>query len=103
MLARLKAKSGLTCNAHTFRRAFASMLRRNHVDSLDIMKLGGWKSLTMVQTYTKSVDFEDAQTRYVAPTAQLVDSISPCVKNEKVPRPRIELGTRGFSVRCSTD
>jgi len=103
MLACLEAKSDLTCNARTFRRAFASILWRNHVNSLNIMKLGGWKSLAMIQAYTKSVDFEDAQTRYVAPTAQLVDAISPCVKNEKVPRPRIELGTRGFSVRCSTN
>ena len=45
MLRRLEKESGVKCNAHTFRRGFASMLRRNGVDSLDIMKLGHWKSV----------------------------------------------------------
>ena len=103
MLGRLEEKSGEKCNAHTFRRGFASILRRNGVDSLDIMKLGHWKSLSMVQRYTESVDFEDSQKRYKAPTQRLMDATDGLSKNDKVPRPRIELGTRGFSVRCSTD
>ena len=49
MLRRLENKSGVKCNAHTFRRGFASELRRNGVDTLDIMKLGHWYSLSMVQ------------------------------------------------------
>jgi len=103
MLRRLEKSSGVKCNAHTFRRGFASILRRNGVDSLDIMKLGHWKSLRMVQKYTESVDFEDSQKRYKAPMERLADATSGLTKDDVVPRPRIELGTRGFSVRCSTD
>ena len=90
------------CNAHTFRRGFASIQRRNNVDSLDIMKLGHWKSLAMVGLYTESVGFEDSQKRYKAPMERLTDSTGGLDKDGQVPRPRIELGTRGFSVRCST-
>jgi len=103
VLRRLEKKSGIKCNAHTFRRGFACIQRRNGVDSLDIMRLGHWKSLRMVQWYTESIDFEDSQTRYVAPMERLADATCGLSKKEEVPRPRIELGTRGFSVRCSTD
>jgi len=109
MLRRLEKSSGVKCNAHTFRRGFASILRRNGVDSLDIMKLGHWKSLRMVQKYTESVDFEDSQKRYKAPTERLAyatgglpKTTGGLGKNSEVPRPRIELGTRGFSVREGT-
>ncbi len=73
MLRRLEKKTGIKSNAHTFRRGFASMLRRAGVDTLDIMKLGHWASLPMVQRYTESVDFEDSQGRYKAPTERLGD------------------------------
>ena len=103
MLRRLEKKSGIKCNAHTFRRGFASELRRSGVDTLDIMKLGHWKSLPMVQRYTESIDFEDSQTRYLAPTGRLEDSTRRLQKSEVVPRPGIGPGTRRFSVYCSTD
>jgi len=103
MLRRLEKTSSVKCNAHTFRRGFASILRRNGVDSLDIMKLGHWKSIRMVQKYTESVDFEDSQKHYKAPMERLADATDGLTKDDEVPRPRIELGTRGFSVRCSTD
>jgi len=103
MLRRLEKKSGIKCNAHTFRRGFASELRRNGVDILDIMKLGHWQSMSMVQHYTESVDYENSQTRYHAPTGGLVDQTCRSLKEQMVPRPRIELGTRRFSVYCSTD
>ena len=64
MLRRLEKSSGVKCNTHTFRRGFASILRRKGVDSLDIMKLGHWKSIRMVQKYTESVDFKDSQKHY---------------------------------------
>jgi integrase len=124
MLRRLEVASGVKCNAHTFRRGFASELRRKGVDSLDIMKLGHWKSIRMVQTYTETVDFEDSQRRYVAPTAEVAkvagDDLPAATRGladatrglpemtgglpetSVVPRNRIELLTRGFSVRCST-
>jgi len=60
MLWRLGAKTGLPCNAHTFRRTFASVLSKRGVDSLHIMRLGRWQSLAMVDRYTRSVQFEDS-------------------------------------------
>jgi integrase len=108
MLRRLEKETGIKCNAHTFRRGFASILRRKGVDSLDIMKLGHWKSITMVQRYTESVEFEDSQKHYQAPSGGARDTRIPVrvtrgfVSEAVVPRNRIELLTRGFSVRCST-
>ena len=73
MLRRLEKSSGVKCNAHPFRRGFASILRRSGVDSLDIMKPGHWKSIRMVQKYTESIDFEDSQKHYKAPMERLAD------------------------------
>ena len=65
--------------------------------------LGHWKSTRMVERYTESVDFEDSQKRYKAPLGRLADATGGFPKDSQMPRPRIELGTRGFSVRCSTN
>ena len=76
-----------------------------------------WKSIQMVQRYTESVDFEDSQKRYRAPMEGLADSTDGLLKATDglikttdgltkkglVPKARIELATRGFSVRCSTN
>ncbi|MDM7940085.1 MAG: tyrosine-type recombinase/integrase, partial [Methanothrix sp.] len=64
---RLKAKTGLPCNPHTFRRTFACLLRKAGVDSMTIKDLGRWESLEMVQRYTRSVTFEDSLKFYKAP------------------------------------
>lgn len=64
MLKALKAKTGLPCNAHTFRRTFASNLHRAGLDVEHIMRLGGWESLDMVLRYTRSVKFEDGLRLY---------------------------------------
>jgi len=64
MLHRLSSKTGLVCNAHTFRRTFASILAKRGVDSLHIMRLGRWQSMAMVQRYTQSVRFEDSLKLY---------------------------------------
>ena len=66
MLKRLKAETGLPCNAHTFRRTFASILAKRGVDSLHIMRLGRWESIAMVERYTRSVRFEDSLKFYKA-------------------------------------
>lgn len=66
MLGRLEAKTGLKCNAHTFRRTFATILARRGVDSLHIMRLGRWESIQMVERYTRSVRFEDSLEHYSA-------------------------------------
>jgi len=64
MLQRLKERTRLPCNPHTFRRTFASILAKRGVDSLHIMRLGRWASIQMVQHYTKSVQFEDSLKLY---------------------------------------
>lgn len=64
MLHRLKEQTGLPCNPHTFRRTFASNLHRAGMDIEHIMRLGGWSSLDMVITYTRSVKFEDSLKLY---------------------------------------
>jgi integrase len=61
MLRRLKDKTGLPCNPHTFRRTFASILAKRH-----IMRLGRWESIQMVERYTRSVRFEDSLKLYSA-------------------------------------
>ena len=60
MLKDYHEKLGLLCNAHTFRRTFASNLHRKGVDVEHIMRLGGWETLDMVVRYTRSVKFEDS-------------------------------------------
>ena len=67
MLKRLKEKTGLTCNAHTFRRTFACLLRKAGLDVLTIKDLGRWESLEMVQRYTRSITFNDSLKLYKAP------------------------------------
>ena len=67
MLCRLRDKTGLPCNPHTFRRTFASILAKRGVDSLHIMRLGRWESIEMVERYTRSVQFEDSLKFYKAP------------------------------------
>jgi site-specific recombinase XerD len=66
MLEQLRAKTGLPCNAHTFRRTFASVLAKRGIDSLHIMRLGRWESMAMVERYTRSVKFEDSLKLYSA-------------------------------------
>jgi integrase len=60
MLARLKKKTGLPCNAHTFRRTFAAISAKRGIDSLHIMRLGRWESIQMVELYTRSIKVEDS-------------------------------------------
>jgi site-specific recombinase XerD len=67
MLRRLEERSGLPCNPHTFRRTFASLLRKAGVDTMTIKDLGRWESLEMVQRYTRSVSFADCLKHYKAP------------------------------------
>ncbi len=66
MLEKLSAKTGIVFSAHTFRRTFASVLAKRGVDSLHIMRLGRWESMSMVERYTRSVRFEDSMKFYAA-------------------------------------
>jgi site-specific recombinase XerD len=61
---RLEDRSGIKCNPHSFRRGFATELRRKGVSELDIAQLGRWSSLEMVRRYTKAYSFDDAAMRY---------------------------------------
>jgi integrase/recombinase XerD len=67
MLRRLKAKTGLPCNPHTFRRTFACLLRKQGIDTMTIKDLGRWESLEMVQRYTRSITFQDSMKFYKVP------------------------------------
>ncbi|MGA2159151.1 MAG: tyrosine-type recombinase/integrase [Dehalococcoidia bacterium] len=64
---RLEAKTGITCNPHTFRRTFAVLLRKAGIDTMTIKELGRWESLEMVQRYTRSFSFTDSMKFYKAP------------------------------------
>ncbi|HEY77977.1 MAG TPA: tyrosine-type recombinase/integrase [Dehalococcoidia bacterium] len=70
MLRRLEKNTGMPCNAHTFRRTFACLLRKAGVDTMTIKDLGRWESLEMVQRYTRSVTFQDSLKFYKAPLTE---------------------------------
>lgn len=64
MLKRLEKQTGLKCNPHVFRRSFAVLLRKSGVDCLTIRDLGRWESVSMVERYTRSFNFNDAMKFY---------------------------------------
>jgi len=64
MLKRLRQKTGLPCNPHTFCRTFAVLLRKAGVDCLTIRDLGRWESVSMVERYTRTFAFSDAMKFY---------------------------------------
>lgn len=66
MLWRLQSKTGVKCNPHCMRRGFATTLSKRGVDALHIMRLGRWESISMVDLYTKTVQFEDSLRYYSA-------------------------------------
>jgi integrase/recombinase XerC len=59
MLSRLERNTGIKCNPHVFRRAFACNLHRKGLSTLSIMHLGGWEDLSMVLRYTSTITFDD--------------------------------------------
>lgn len=64
VLRRLEGKTGIKCNPHSFRRGFATELRRLGLNELDITQLGRWSDVSMVKRYTKAYTFDDAAKRY---------------------------------------
>jgi site-specific recombinase XerD len=64
MLIRMEKSTGIKCNPHVFRRAFACNLHKKGLSTLSIMHLGGWATLDMVLRYTKSITFDDCLKLY---------------------------------------
>jgi site-specific recombinase XerD len=54
MLRSLHVRTGIKCNAHSFRRGFATELRRKGLPELDIAELGRWSSTEMGQRYSRA-------------------------------------------------
>ena len=64
MLQRLEKRTGIKCHAHSFRRGFATELRRKGLNEMDIAELGRWSSVVMVKRYSRAYTFDDAAARY---------------------------------------
>ena len=60
MLKRLKAESGIPCNAHSFRRGFCVHQVKSGLSTRVVQALGGWENITMVERYSRAFDFDSA-------------------------------------------
>lgn len=64
MLVRLQQKTGITCNAHCFRRGFAIHQLKRGLSTRVVQRLGGWESIAMVEKYSEQLSQEDALELY---------------------------------------
>ena len=64
VLGRLEKKTGIKCNAHSFRRTFATESVRNGLNLFHVQSLLGNNSLTMTRVYAEQVDSRDAVKAY---------------------------------------
>ena len=64
VLGRLEEKTGIKCNAHSFRRTFATESVRNGMNLFHVQSLLGHSSLTMTRIYAEQVNSEDAVKAY---------------------------------------
>ena len=64
VLKTLHEKTGIKCNAHAFRRTFATESVRNGVNLFYVQSLLGHNSLTMTRIYAEQVNSEDAIKAY---------------------------------------
>jgi site-specific recombinase XerD len=64
MLTRLQKETGITCNAHCFRRGFAIYQLKRGLSTRIVQSLGGWESITMVERYTEQLSQDDALEQY---------------------------------------
>jgi site-specific recombinase XerD len=64
MLRRLSDKTGIHCNAHSFRRGFCTDLVKRGLSNKVIQSLGGWETPAMVSHYAASLTFDDALAVY---------------------------------------
>ncbi len=66
VLAGLESVTGIKCNAHSFRRTFATESVRNGMNLFHVQSLLGHSSLTMTRIYADQVNSEDAIKAYKA-------------------------------------
>jgi integrase/recombinase XerC len=64
MLKRLEQNTGITCNAHCFRRGFAINQLKQGRSTRVVQQLGGWESIAMVEKYSEQLSQEDALELY---------------------------------------
>jgi len=64
LLEELGEKTGIKCNAHSFRRTFATESVRNGMNLFHVQSLLGHSSLTMTRIYAEQVNSEDAIKAY---------------------------------------
>ena len=64
VLRRLEKQTGIRCNAHAFRRTFASESIRNGLNIFYVQSLLGHSSLAMTRIYAEQVGSEDAVKAY---------------------------------------
>ena len=64
VLRRLEKRTGIRCNAHAFRRTFATESVRNGLNVFYVQSLLGHSSLTMTRIYAEQVSSEDAIKAY---------------------------------------
>ncbi|MFC1995948.1 tyrosine-type recombinase/integrase, partial [Chloroflexota bacterium] len=64
VLKRLKAESGVQCNAHSFRRGFCIHQVKSDLSTRVVQALGGWENITMVERYSKTLGFDDTLELY---------------------------------------
>jgi site-specific recombinase XerD len=64
MLKRLRAETGIHCNAHSFRRGFCVHQVKSGLSTRVVQALGGWEQISMVERYSKSLTFDDALQLY---------------------------------------
>jgi site-specific recombinase XerD len=64
MFKRLKAETGIQCNAHSFRRGFCIHQLKSGLSTRVVQALGGWENLAMVEQYSKTLNFDEAFNLY---------------------------------------
>jgi site-specific recombinase XerD len=66
LLNELEEKTSIRCNAHSFRRTFATESVRNGMNLFHVQSLLGHSSLTMTRIYAEQVNSKDAIKAYKA-------------------------------------
>jgi len=64
MLTRLQQETGITCNAHCFRRGFAIYQLKRGLSTRVVQSLGGWENIAMGEKYSEQLSQDDALELY---------------------------------------